>query len=208
MRRTNWKTVSTLVTIGLLAGCMDRSISAPESVSVAPVSMMLAPQGAPQLSWALVKSENTSVDFTVGVDGGEFRVGSNAAVVIPAHGICNLKSSYGPGHWDDKCKPLAAKLNVHAEVRNEQGRTWVDFTPALRFVPSDNPKEWAYIIMSSSGAKGATDLSRFNIFYSTSFGGLSIDESAEDASLRTYVDKSSGLLMRRIKHWSGYNSWG
>ncbi len=208
MRRTNWKTVSTLVTIGLLAGCMDRSISAPASTSVAPVSMMLAPQGAPQLSLALGKSENTSVDFTVGVKGGVFRVGSNAAVVIPAHGICDLTSTYGLGYWDDPCTPLGVPLKVHAEVRNEQGRTWVDFTPAVRFVPSDNPKKWAYIIMSTPGAKGAEDISRFIILYSPIIGGASIDESAQDASLVTYVDQSSGMSMRRIKHWSGYNSWG
>ena len=37
--------------------------------------------------------------------------------------------------------PLQTSLNVHAEVRRSNGQTWVDFTPSLRFVPSDNSGE-------------------------------------------------------------------
>ena len=42
MRRTNWKTVSTLVTMIVVAGCQDNVVSAPQGTSVAPASIMLA----------------------------------------------------------------------------------------------------------------------------------------------------------------------
>ena len=108
MRRTNWKTVSTLVTMALLAGCQDNTVSAPQQASVAPTLMMMAPGEAPRLSLNGVSSNNIKTEFTVGPNGGVFMVG-NHAVVIPAHSICNpATSSYGPGTWDSPCRALRA----------------------------------------------------------------------------------------------------
>ena len=208
MRRTNWKTVSTLVTMALLVGCQDNSVSAPETASVAPTQMMMAPDEAPRLGLTAITSHNITSEFTVGPKGGVFMVG-NHAVVIPAHGICDpATSSYGPGTWDSPCRPLEGSLKIQAEVRVSNGRTWVDFTPSLRFVPSNNPANWAWIYMYTPKASGARDLSSFNILYASRIGGLTTDESAQDATLRTYVDTRSGLSARRIKHFSGYTSSG
>lgn len=208
MRRINWKTVSTLVTMALLAGCQESTVSAPQQASVGPVLMMMAPTDAPRLSLSGGNPHNTSTDFTVGPKGGVFLVG-NHAVVIPAHSICNpATSSYGPGTWDSPCTALQGSLSIHAEVRTEKGRSWVDFSPALRFVPSNDAKDWAWIYMHTPGAAGARDLSAFNILYASSIGGATTDEAARDASLRTYVDTRSGLSARRIKHFSGYTSSG
>jgi hypothetical protein len=208
MRRTNWKTVSTLVTMALLTGCTDRSVSAPDASSVAPVSMLLAPQAMPALSLNGGSPGNTSVDFVVGPWGGIFYTGNNA-VVIPAHAICDpATSSYGPGTWDSSCKALEGSLKIHAEVRTQGGRTWVDFSPSLRFVPSSNQSNWAYIYIFSPGAKGAADLGKFNILYASTIGGNTVDESLQDATLRTYVDTRLGIVTRRIKHFSGYTSSG
>ena len=57
-------------------------------------------------------------------------------------------------------------------------------------------------------AAGARDLSSFNILYATGINGATMDESAQDATLRTYVDTRSGISARRIKHFSGYTSSG
>ena len=206
MRRTHWKTVSTLVTMGLLSSCTDRTISGPTPAAVAPASMTLAPSGAPMLDLAHGNSGKASLDFTVGEKGGVFLVGDHA-VVIPAHGICNpATSSYGPTTWDAPCRPLASSLKIHAEVLSENGRTWVDFQPALRFVPSSNSNNWAYIYMFTPGARSHADLSKFNILYSPHLGAAGIDESAHDATLRTYVDRDLRTSMRRIKHFSGYTA--
>jgi hypothetical protein len=141
----------------------------------------------------------------VGAGGGVFYAG-NHAVVFPAGSVCDpATSSYGPGTWDDACSPLQSSLKVHAEVRRRDGATWVDFTPALRFVPSTNSSKWVWMVMYSPDAKGATgDLSRFNILYAPTLGGNLVDETATDASLRTYVDTWSGVSIRRIKHFSAY----
>ena len=151
--------------------------------------------------------DSAAADFYVGPKGGVFFAG-NHAVVIPAQAVCDPKtSSYGPSTWDAPCSPLQSQLLVHAEVRRKNGMTWVDFTPSLRFVPSTNPGDWAWIVMYTPNAIGSSgDLSDFNILWANSIGGTPVDETPTDATLRTYVDTFSGISIRRIKHFSGYLS--
>jgi hypothetical protein len=209
MRRPNWKTVSTLATVLVLVGCQER-VSSPslESalVPVSPALMRVAPSEHPQFSLSGGSLGNTSADFTVTASGGTFFAG-NHVVVFPARSICDPETStYGDGHWDEPCSSLKGSINVHAEVRSDAlGHVWVDFTPALRFVPSDNPSRWVWMVMYTPAAIGATgDLSAFNILYARSIGGETVDESAIDATMRTYVDTRMGLSMRRAKHFSGF----
>lgn len=194
MRRTNWKTVSTLVTMVVIAGCQEGVVSAPQSDSAAPVSMMMAPAGVPQLSLSGHSSNNVDVDFTVTPAGGVFFVGKNA-VVFPANSICDPSaSSYGAGTWDDACIPLNSPLTVHATVRTATAGTWVDFKPSLRFVPSDDSHNWVYMFMASKNA----------ILFAPSLGALGVDDAAADATVRTYFDSHGGYTLRRIKHFTGY----
>ena len=207
MRRPSWTTVGPLLFLSALAGCRDivspaaAPIAAP-AVTAAPVS--LAPQGSPTLELSGGLPDSASADFVVGPNGGVFYTG-NHAVVFPAQSVCDpATSSYGPGTWDEPCSPLQSSLKVHAEVRYANGRTWVDFTPSLRFVPSTNSTKWVWMVMYAPGVVGATDLSRYNILWAKSIGGETVDETADDPTLRTYVDTWQGLTLRRIKHFSGY----
>ena len=204
MRRTNWKTVSTLVTMIVVAGCQDNLVSAPQSASVAPASIMLAPEGRPQLSLGGTAADNDDIEFTVTSNGGVFLLG-NHAIVFPARSICDPdKSSYGDGTWDSPCVPLKGSLKIHASVRSAKLGTWVDFKPSLRFAPSDDSRQWVYMYMYTPNAVGAADLSGFSILFAPAMGAQGIDDAASDASLRTYVDTHGGLTMRRIKHFTGY----
>jgi len=210
MRRISRFTAGPLLVLAVLAGCRDGVLSSPTSPAltppgVAPVPMSLAPQGRPTLALTGALPDSASVDFYVGPNGGVFYTGDHA-VVFPAGSVCDpATSSYGPGTWDDSCSPLQSTLRVHAEVRRRDGKTSVDFTPALRFVPSTSSSKWVWIVMFSPDARDATgDLSRFNILYAPTVGATTIDETVSDASLRTYVDTSMGISLRRIKHFSAY----
>ncbi len=206
MRRTNWKTVSTLVTTFVIAGCMDNGVSAPHEATEGAAPMMMAPEGHPSLSLHGFAPSNTSGDFTVGPHGGVFFVGNNA-VYFPARSICDpATSSYGPGTWDSPCEPAKGAVKIHAEVRTTKSGTWVDFSPALRFVPSSSPSKWVWIYMYSPAARGAADISKFNILYATSMNAPVVNEFATDATLRTYVDSWGGVLSRRIKHFTIYTT--
>jgi hypothetical protein len=211
MRRIRWNIAGPLLVLTAVASCRDgvvspaeRQIEAPSAAAPAPMS--LAPQSRPALDLAGGLPDSASVDFTVGPNGGIFLAG-NHAVVFPTQSICDpATSSYGPATWDSPCSPLQTSIRVHAEVRRINGRTAVDFTPSLRFVPSSNPSRWVWLVMYTPSAFGTTDLSQFNIFWESALGATTIDETPSDPTLRTYVDTLLGVSLRRIKHFTGYIS--
>jgi hypothetical protein len=189
MRRTNWKTVSTLVTMIVIAGCQESTVSAPQSAT-----SLMAPAGAPQLSLSRGQSNNGDVDFTVTPAGGVFFLGRNA-IVFPANAICDpATSSYGAGTWDDQCAPLTTPLKIHATVRTATAGTWVDFKPSLRFVPSTDSHSWVYMYMASKNP----------ILFAPSLGALGVDDAVADATVKTYFDSRRDYTLRRIKHFTGY----
>ena len=207
MRRNYWVVVANVAVLALVAGCRDTVVAPAAAPGAAPASAMLAPEGRPSLSLNGGQSKNGTADFTVNQWGGVFLVG-NHAVVFPAHSICDPdKSSYGWGTWDDACVPLKRAIKIHATTRSLNGMTWVEFSPELRFVPSDNPSRWVWLYMYTPQTIGATgDLSRFSILYAANIGGPVVNDAAEDATLRTYVDARTGISYRRVKHFSGYTS--
>lgn len=205
MRRMNWKTVSTLVTMVVVAGCSESAV-APHAVlqDGAAASVALAPQDRPTLSLSGDAGGNESTSFTVGPQGGVFFVG-NQAVVFPAHSICDpATSGYGTDTWNDSCTPLSQPITIHAVTREANGRSQVDFSPSLRFVPSANPAKWVWMYMYTPSAARSSNLSQFTIFYAPTLDAQLVDESLIDSTLRTYVDQQSGVSLRRIKHFSGY----
>lgn len=165
---------------------------------------MLAPAGSPQLSLGETASANDDVDFTVTPKGGVFLLGRHA-VVFPARSICDpAVSSYGLGTWEAPCVPLRGALRIHATVRTATLGTWVDFSPSLRFVPSDDPQRWVYLYMYTPNVIGATDLSKFSILWSPAIGANGVNDAAGNATLKTYVDTKRGISMRRVEHFTGY----
>ena len=213
MRRIRWNIAGPLLLLSALAGCREgvvspaeRPIEVPQPAAPAPMS--LAPQGRPHLDLVGGLPDSASVDFVISPNGGIVDLG-NHAVVFPANSVCDpATSSYGPGTWDDPCKPLQSPIKVHAEVRRTNGQTAVDFTPSLRFVPSNDPARWVWLVLYTPSAVGKSDLSGFNILWESGLGAPAVDETPLDSSLRTYIDTWQGLSLRRIKHFSGYVEGG
>jgi hypothetical protein len=186
----------------VIAGCQE-NVASPTAVAVAPATMSLAPQGRPNLELSYDNaSQNGNADFTVGPNGGVFKIG-NHAVYFPAKSICDpATSSYGQAAWDQSCTALRGSLRIHAVSRTVNGTPAVDFSPSLRFVPSSNPARWVWLYMSVPGASSTDALSKHNILYAPVMGGTAYDETITDPTLRTYV--GNGVALRRIKHFSGY----
>jgi hypothetical protein len=197
-----------LLVLAAAIGCRDGAVSTSteplRAPGATPAPISAAPAGRPSLQLSGGSADSASVDFFVGPNGGLFYAGNNA-VVFPSGSVCDpATSSYGPSTWDSPCTPLQTTLKVHAEVRRSDGRTWVDFTPSLRFVPSTNSSKWVWMVMYTPDAAGTTDLSKYNILWARSIGGETVDETTSDPTMRTYVDNVSGLSLRRIKHFSGF----
>lgn len=204
MRRNYWVVVASVLVIGLLAGCSDNVVAPSAAPSAGPVSAMLAPAGRPSLTLSGNHGVNGITTFTVTPSGGVFFVGKHA-VVFPANSICDpATSSYGPTEWDAPCQPIGRPLTITARVSNVKGVKAVDFSPSIRFVPSANPANWVWIFMNTPEARRARDLSPFSIMFAQTLGALPVNDAAQDATLRTYVDKQLGVSSRRIKHFTGY----
>jgi hypothetical protein len=196
-RHIKWSTLVALVAI--TAACADGSI-APTSDQAE-----VLPGGAPRPLIIInqMAADESSADFTVTPTGGYFRMGKHG-IVFPRNVICDpAKSSYGREFWDADCEVLTSPIQIHAELRVQDGREWVDFTPGLRFKPSRYAWEWVWIYMHTDAA--TSPWSALTILWSPAIGIPGIDESLEDPTLRTYVSPWSGFAYRRIKHFSGYN---
>ena len=190
--------------VALLAAC-----SAADQAVAPTVRHTARPAGAPSLDVVTnsVAPDSLSADFTVTPSGGMFSLGNNA-VYFPANSICDpATSSYGPDQWDAPCTPLDHDISFHAEVRRDtvSGQTWVDFTPAVRFVPTDDPNQTVWMLMKAG--VDVTDANYVGLamqWMPTGSPDLAVDEASTDSSLKTYVDIERDVVFRRVKNFSGY----
>jgi hypothetical protein len=198
----------------VLAGCGGDMLSGPGDAAspFGGISVGNAPAGVPRADVIIeyMAEDSSSADFTVTPTGGVFNLGPHA-IYFPANSICDPStSSYGPGEWDAPCEVLTTPIRFHAEIRHVDGRSYVDFTPAVRFVPTNDPANAVWLYMKTSSLSSDPDsamamLRRMSVRYSTAIGDVGVNEALADSSLRTYVWMSGGIAFRRIKHFSGYN---
>jgi hypothetical protein len=195
----------------VLAGCSGDQVTAP-ALPLRGIALERGPVGVPHPDVIIhgMSDDSTSADFTVTPTGGVFAIGPHA-IYFPANSICDPSTStYGPSEWDQPCQVLTEPIRFHAEVRNENGRQWVDFTPAVRFRPTDDLANAVWLYMKTSALSLDADsalaaLRRMSILYSPEIGVAGVNEALVDPTLRTYVWLDGGVAFRRIKHFSGYN---
>jgi hypothetical protein len=195
-----------------LTACADNEAVAPNALPWGGLSTGRAPAGIPSPDVVVhyVADDSLSAEFTVTPTGGVFNLGPHA-IYFPAHSICDpATSTYGPGEWDAPCAPLTEPIRFRAEIRQMDGRSWVDFSPAVRFVPTEDPANAVWLYMKTTSLSTDSDsalrmLRRMSVLYSPSLGDPGINEALADPSLKTYVWLDGGVAFRRIKHFSGYN---
>ena len=198
MRRHSPKKFLSAAMIIIVAAC-SRDMMSPTVASLPPGAIR------PDVIVDFVADDSLSADFTVTPTGGLFKLGKHA-IFFPENSICNpATSSYGPEHWDEACEPLADNIQIHAEIRKADGRTWIDFTPALRFVPTEDPNQYVWLYMKSDAAFDVNNLPELSILFSHDMGDPGINEALNDQTLKTYVWAEGGVTFRRIKHFSIYN---
>jgi hypothetical protein len=182
--RISAKTLLAVVGFGLLGACAD-SVSSPTA----------------EISAKNPAGFNTLVGTTTFLwtpgQGVTKRFG-NHLIVIPAGAICDPSTAtYGLGHWDEACAPATRSIVITAlSFTDAGGHPYVDFQPALRFVPT---KE-VYLYMRDGVRDGSKTLT---ISY-CSTPLTCTDESKNDPSLVTHRVGNSRILYRRLKHFSGY----
>jgi hypothetical protein len=154
----------------------------------------------------------TETDFVVGPDGGSFSIGGSYTVTFPPNSVCDpSQSSYGEGQWDLPCVTLGQALKIHAVLSVSSTGLAVDFSPALRFSPNKtvtiSTDIFAPTILANKDyfASNKKALNFLTIFYTPTLGGPSVKDFANDRSVITHIDMSTGRVWRRVKHFSGYS---
>lgn len=129
------------------------------------------------------------------------KVGDHS-VYFPANSICDLSSSYGEDQWDQPCNPATAPITITATWSSKLGHAFVDFSPAMRFVPTSDPSQYVTLTMKDYFPLDTTY--HYPIFWNRPSDGMWVDESAADPTLTSVEDLPGNKVSRRIKHFSGY----
>lgn len=156
----------------------------------------------------------TQQDFVVTSAGGSFNVGGLYMLNFPANSVCDpARSTYGATEWDKSCITLdeGQAVKIHAVLALTSDGLSIDFTPALRFSPTTSVTIstgiFASLIKANRDyfAKNPSALNPLAILYSSTLGAAGSSDYVRDASIVTNVDLSTGLIWRRVKHFSGYS---
>ncbi len=117
-------------------------------------------------------------------------------VAIPKNAICDQNSSYGIGTWDKPCKAYKGKLTISVAWSFRGGHTYAEFEPAMRFAPTQT----VFLALYDKSAPKSKNIA---MLWRIPDGGW-INEALTDPSLGA-ASVSNFLVVRRIKHFSGYN---
>jgi hypothetical protein len=177
----------------------------------------MSPGGVPTLDFApsSLFSNYRTTTFTVTDDGGKFTIGDGLyTVVFPANSVCDpATSSYGAGTWDLPCTTLhdGQSITVTATYGFTKNGLSVDFSPALRFNPKTEVRistsVYAPILTRFSDyfASNPSSLHFLGIYYAPDLTSDGKTDAAFDTSLLTHVNLTTGVVWRRVKHFSGYS---
>ncbi|HEU4995855.1 MAG TPA: hypothetical protein VFT29_13610 [Gemmatimonadaceae bacterium] len=148
--------------------------------------------------------------FTLSPSGGYAKIGAYT-LKYDANAVCDpATSSYGPSEWYKSCSTLTTPITITAKFWSEDGRTYADFSPDIRFEPSKRVR-LSTNVPSLKGLELNDDIrQQFIVFYTRVQDGLrySYDEAASDPSLSTYFGTYyghlTGYVSRKVLHFSGY----
>jgi len=146
-----------------------------------------------------VNSQDFVVDPT---RAATIRAGDHV-VKFPANSICDpATSGYGEDMWDAPCTPLSTPITIHATWSSKYGHAFIDFQPALRFVPTSDPSQ--YVTISMKDYWDINTAYPYPIYWQRPSDGEWVDESMFDPSMSAVMDLPGNRVSRRLKHFSGY----
>lgn len=176
----------------------DRSI-APAGLPVAVGSSVLR---------ALVTAQ--TVDIVIPVTGGTINILDAYTLQFPAGAVCDptaedTQAGYAAQAWDAPCTVATTDIAVRATLKWSNGQLYADFQPALRFVPNKVVRLSTGVMASTvKSYKNAGIAQGWSIGYTAGIEQPGVMDAASDPTLRTVIQGNSGIIFRRIKHFSGY----
>ena len=186
--------------------CSDRSTIGPRAAAPSTVSEVgMTVEVMSGFKW--FKMDGWEKDFPIDPSGAaEIRVGDHI-VSFDANSICAINSTYGPTEWDKPCTVAKDTVKIHVKVMVDvDGRPRIDFEPKLRFAPGTDVvltiKDRKHAEMYGAEVYWCPD--GVALLSKSSNGKACLNEGLLDPSVRTQRDPQNGFLIRKVKHFSGY----
>ena len=189
----------------IVSGCRDTV--AP--TSSAPLATLIPVE---DMSFSRVVSSTdganaTELKFTFSRAAGSTKLGE-FTLTWEENSVCERDNSgYGWEFFRKACQAENEDIEMTAKVWSDNGRTYVDFYPDIRFSPDRN----VTLSVVREEIIGKRRLSRklmakYNIYYTHRIGNTRhyIDEAWVDPEQRTQYDTETGVVMREIRHFSGF----
>lgn len=147
-----------------------------------------------------------SFQFTLDPSKGQTLSFGPHRVSLPAYSVCDpLTSGYGEQYWDAPCTPQQTPLVVTATFTLKDDHAYIDFQPSLRFVPADANDRSRWVVLTMREYEGLAANSDYEILWQRPLDGSWVDEGEQDPTMTAWTDPTTNSVMRRIKHFSGYN---
>lgn len=202
--------VSTMVRAGaltaivaMLAACADTPSAPRQSTNLRPSLSVGSNVGHGKANGSVPTQTST---FTVDPSVSQTYKFGNHAVTFPAYAICDpATSGYGEDLWDAPCAPLTTPITITATWTNKHGHSFVDFQPALRFVPAEAGETDRYVVLTLKESDPMVANGGYVILWQRPSDGLWVNEGAFDSTMKEQTDLTGNTVSRRIKHFSGYN---
>lgn len=206
LKRSYLRSAVTAVLVAGLAACSDSG-----TIPSSPDRLAASDRPSLDLGSSRFWGYRTST-FRLTSAGGTYKIGDGFyTLTVPANAVCSLRSSYGPGTWDTPCTPLDDGITVTATYGFTANGPVVDFSPELRFNPQTqvtlSTSLYAAILTSARGyfSSHPSALRYFGMYYVPTLGSEIVTDAATDPSLVTHINLTTGIVWRRIKHFSGYS---
>jgi hypothetical protein len=159
----------------------------------------------------------STIDFVIPAQGGTVSLLGMYKLSFPANAVCDpnaqdSRDGYAAAAWDSPCTLLSSDITVHATLKWSHDRLWIDFSPSLRFSPSADVELYSDVMApvvqyySNNGQDGSGGLSNlWGIAFAPAIDLAPLNDAANDPSIRSSVDFTTGRISRRVKHFTGYN---
>src|SRR5688572_5300822 len=151
-------------------------------------------------------SNAAEIRFTFSRAAGSAQLGE-FTLTWEENSVCERDNSgYGWEFFRNACQAENEDVEMTARVWTEDGRTYVDFYPDIRFSPDKNVT-LQVTRNEIVGRQLTLPLKlKYNIYYTQRIGDTRffIDEAWFDPEQRTHFNTESGLVWREIRHFSGF----
>lgn len=188
----------------IISGCRD-TVAPPSS---GPLATLIP---ARDLSFSSIVSSTEgagAVEFTFSFTraAGSIQLGE-FTLAWEENSVCERDNSgYGWDFFRKECAAENEDVEMTARVWTEDGRTYVDFFPDIRFSPEKNVTLSVTRDEIVGRRLNRRLMLKYNIYYTHRIGDTRyyIDEAWFDPEQRTHFDTQTGLVWREIRHFSGF----